>query len=161
MAQITSVHVSAHACLMWRKNVIACAKNFAGDGGTQKGTNEGKILKAIAIDGVQHNFDSIPYIDPFRQNWTIKARVLRLWLLPPYPKSSAHDSLKMVLCDRESTSSMAVVVLPVLDLMMSGEEDEELGYGEEVWDHSQYLSIGSNLDLSKRKAFGMDHGRCF
>ncbi|KAF7814840.1 replication protein A 70 kDa DNA-binding subunit A-like [Senna tora] len=50
---------------------------------------------------MQHNFDSIRHINPFGQNWTIKARVLRLWHLPPYPKSSAHDSLEMVFGDCE------------------------------------------------------------
>ncbi|WOL02012.1 hypothetical protein Cni_G10731 [Canna indica] len=34
-------HPSGHPFLAGRKNVIACAKHFVGDGGTNKGTNEG------------------------------------------------------------------------------------------------------------------------
>ncbi|KAF7801923.1 replication protein A 70 kDa DNA-binding subunit-like [Senna tora] len=61
---------------------------------------------------MQHNFDEIRHIDPFRYNWTIKSRVVRLWSLPPYPKNSPHDAIEVVLYDREnqwSTMFSAIV----------------------------------------------------
>ncbi|KAF7810150.1 uncharacterized protein G2W53_036893 [Senna tora] len=58
---------------------------------------------------MQHNFDAIRSIDPFRFNWTIKARIVRLLNLPPYPKNSQNNAMEMVLCDREGSKISAYV----------------------------------------------------
>lgn len=47
-----------------RKNVIACAKHFAGDGGTDRGINEGNTI--VSYDDLERIHIS-PYVDCISQ----------------------------------------------------------------------------------------------
>jgi len=50
-------------------------------------------------------FLPISAIDPLETNVTIKARVVRLWWMPPFSNDTSADAnegmYEMVLCDRE------------------------------------------------------------
>ncbi|OVA17667.1 Glycoside hydrolase [Macleaya cordata] len=57
-------HPNGYPYLAGRKNVIACAKHFVGDGGTDKGINEGNALSSF---GDLEKIHMAPYLDCLSQ----------------------------------------------------------------------------------------------
>lgn len=60
------------------------------------------------------NFECVSSISPMRTNWTIKVRVVRLWMMPPYghdAKPGSEGSIEMVLCDREVITLVFIYIL--------------------------------------------------
>ncbi|KAF7807451.1 replication protein A 70 kDa DNA-binding subunit C-like [Senna tora] len=63
---------------------------------------------------MQHNFDSIRFVDPFRQNWTIKARVVRIqnqctceeYIRSEYMKGSSNETGFKISAHVKSTFAM-------------------------------------------------------
>ncbi|KAL5709210.1 beta-glucosidase [Ranunculus cassubicifolius] len=53
-----------HLLPVWRKNVVACAKHFVGDGGTDKGINEGNAI--LPFDDLE-KIHMAPYLDCLSQ----------------------------------------------------------------------------------------------
>ncbi|KAL2541238.1 Glycosyl hydrolase family protein [Abeliophyllum distichum] len=57
-------HPNGYPFVAGRKNVVACAKHFVGDGGTKKGTNEGDTL--LSYDELER-IHMAPYLDCISQ----------------------------------------------------------------------------------------------
>ncbi|KAF7839065.1 replication protein A 70 kDa DNA-binding subunit C-like [Senna tora] len=76
---------------------------------------------------MDNRFDNIRSIHALSRQWTIKARVVRLWSAPPNPKTSPHKSIEMVLCDREGYKIGAHVRSPFAVKLVSVLKEDVIG----------------------------------